>query len=109
MWSIAPILKIVYTENNRKSNYLFYHPLATKLLIDKIQSKWTGIKLYSHKTQVGYVLTNHIVCLDHRVRDWVTIAEPLVGKPYKWDGRDTVGIDCSALLQLSYQTSGGIF
>ena len=24
--------------------------------------------------------------------------------PYKWGGRDTIATDCSALIQLSYQT-----
>ena len=36
--------------------------------------------------------------------DWVSIAQQLEGTPYRWGGRDTLGIDCSALLQLSYQT-----
>ena len=50
--------------------------------------------------------SSHIVSLDHRVEDWVAIAELSLGTPYKWGGRDTIGIDCSALLQLSYQTYG---
>jgi len=49
---------------------------------------------------------NHIVNNEHKVDDWVETAEKLKGTPYKWGGRDTVGIDCSALLQLSYQTYG---
>ena len=50
--------------------------------------------------------TKHIVKLDHKVKDWVEVAQLLEGTPYKWGGRDTIGIDCSALLQLSYQTYG---
>ena len=30
----------------------------------------------------------------------------LINTPYKWGGRDTIGIDCSALLQLSYENYG---
>jgi cell wall-associated NlpC family hydrolase len=36
----------------------------------------------------------------------VKVAQLLEGTPYKWGGRDTIGLDCSALLQLSYQTYG---
>lgn len=36
----------------------------------------------------------------------MNFAEQLLGTPYKWGGRDTMGIDCSALLQLSYQLYG---
>ena len=96
----------IYTDKNQKSNCLLYLPLGAKLLIDNIESEWAQVSLYCHEIQVGYVPSSHIVCLDHKVRDWVNIAELLVGTPYKWGGRDTVGIDCSALLQLSYQTYG---
>ena len=96
----------VYEDKNPKSNYLFYLPLGAQLVVDNIQSEWAEISLYNNKTQVGYVPSKHIVSLDHRVKDWVAIAELSIGTPYKWGGRDTIGIDCSALLQLSYQTYG---
>mgnify|MGYP001210118700 CR=1 FL=1 len=96
----------VYADKDPKSNCLLYLPLGARLLINNIQSEWAEVIIYSHKTQLGYVPSRHIVSLNHRVRDWVTIAELLVGTPYKWGGRDTLGIDCSALLQLSYQTYG---
>ena len=96
----------VYEDKNPKSNYLLYLPLGAQLVIDKIQSGWAEIILYNKKIQVGYVPSRHIVSLDHRVKDWVAIAELALGTPYKWGGRDTIGIDCSALLQLSYQTYG---
>jgi hypothetical protein len=96
----------VYVDKNPKSNYLLYLPLGAQLIIDNIQSEWAKINLYNNKSQVGYVPSKHIVSLDHRVKDWVAIAEQSLGTPYKWGGRDTIGIDCSALLQLSYQTYG---
>ena len=96
----------VYADKNPKSNYLFYLPLGAQLVIDNIQSEWAEICLYNNKTQVGYVPSKHIVSLGHRVKDWVAIAELSLDTPYKWGGRDTIGIDCSALLQLSYQTYG---
>ena len=96
----------IHTDKNPKSKSLFYLPLGAKLLIENIQSEWAEVSLYGHDIEVGYVPSSHIVCIDHKVKDWVAIAELLVGTPYKWGGRDTIGIDCSALLQLSYQTYG---
>jgi hypothetical protein len=96
----------VYTDKNPKSNYLLYLPLGAQLVIDNIQSEWAKIILCNNKIHVGYVPSRHIVSLDHRVKDWVAIAELSLGTPYKWGGRDTIGLDCSALLQLSYQTYG---
>ena len=96
----------IYADKNAKSNYLLYLPLGAQLVIDNIQSEWAEINLCNNETRVGYVPSNHIVSLNHRVKDWVAIAELSLGTPYKWGGRDTIGIDCSALLQLSYQTYG---
>ena len=96
----------VYNEKNPKSKCLYYVPLGARLPINNIQFEWAEVSLYGDEIQVGYVPTKHIVCLDHKLGDWVSIAERLAGTPYKWGGRDTFGIDCSALLQLSYQTYG---
>ena len=96
----------VYTHRNAMSRCLFYLPLGAKLLVNDIQSEWTEVSLYGEKKQVGYIPSSHVVCVDHKVKDWVTVAELLVGTPYRWGGRNTIGIDCSALLQLSYQAYG---
>ena len=80
--------------------------MGANLIVKNIQSVWAEVKLQGNKRPVGYVPIKHIVNLDHTVKDWVKTAQLLEGTPYKWGGRDTVGIDCSALLQLSYQTFG---
>ena len=48
----------------------------------------------------------HIVKINHKVNDWVKVAEQFLNVPYKWGGRDSMGIDCSALIQLSLETFG---
>lgn len=96
----------VFLEKNTKSNSLFYLPMGARLVVESIKSDWAKIILSNNNIKTGYVPSNHLVCLNHRVKDWVAIAELLDGIPYKWGGRDTLGIDCSALLQLAYQTYG---
>ena len=97
----------IYINKNPKSNSLFYLPMGAKILVENIKSDWAEISLYyNNKIQTGYVPTKHIVKLHHKVKDWVEVAELSVGAPYKWGGRDAIGIDCSALLQLSHQTYG---
>jgi cell wall-associated NlpC family hydrolase len=51
----------------------------------------------------------HIVNINHIVNDWVTVAEQFLNVPYRWGGRDSIGVDCSALIQLSLETVGIIF
>ena len=96
----------IYMDKSPKSNCLFYVPMGAQLVIDSISSGWAKVKLYGNAIQTGYVPSKHIVTLSHTVKDWVAVAQQLSGTPYKWGGRDSVGIDCSALLQLSYQAYG---
>lgn len=44
--------------------------------------------------------------LDQPAGDWVAVAESFVGAPYVWGGRSSLGLDCSALVQLSLQAAG---
>ena len=66
----------IYINKSPKSNSLFYLPMGAKILVENIKS------------------------------DWAEVAQLLEGTPYKWGRRDTIGLDCSALLQLFYQTYG---
>ncbi|MGB2016355.1 MAG: NlpC/P60 family protein [Candidatus Puniceispirillum sp.] len=54
----------------------------------------------------GYLPWRHLVPCDHVAADWVAIAESLTGAPYGWGGRDSSGLDCSALVQLALQAGG---
>lgn len=52
------------------------------------------------------MVARHLVPLDHRVADWVSVAEAFAGTPYLWGGRTSLGLDCSSLVQLSAQSGG---
>jgi len=99
----------IYKEANATSETLIYLPMGSKISIEKINSGWVETCFpLDNKIKIGYVPSEHIVNIDNKVKDWVTIAQQLENTPYKWGGRDTLGIDCSALLQLSYQAHGQI-
>lgn len=44
--------------------------------------------------------------LDQMEEDWVAVSETFLGAPYVWGGRSSLGLDCSALVQLSRQAAG---
>jgi hypothetical protein len=99
----------IYKDKTPKSNCLLYLPMGSKVLVENTQPDWCEIKFYiGNKKKNGFVPSKHLVSNDHKTKDWVAIAQLLEGTPYRWGGRDTIGIDCSALLQLSYQTYGEI-
>src|SRR5262249_47852092 len=58
-------------------------------------------------TRDGWFLPQrHVAGLDHKEADFVDVAERLVGTPYLWGGKSSLGIDCSGLVQLSLNAAG---
>ena len=103
------IRTFVFEKPDVKSEIALYLPMGSNLVVEKISLGWAEIFFpVGNKIKAGYVPAKHIVKFNHRVSDWVKTAQSLEGTPYKWGGRDTVGLDCSALLQLAYQTKGEI-
>lgn len=61
---------------------------------------------YSEVERGGWVFTAHIAPTGSTVRDFVSVAEECLGVPYLWGGRDTIGLDCSGLVQLCLERAG---
>lgn len=103
---VLSLRTFMYQQKNVKSNCIGYLPLGSKLHVKGFFSEWAEIYLSDQFYNTAFVPKNHIVKIDHRVKDWVGIAEQFVNTPYKWGGRNSLGIDCSALIQLSYEAYG---
>jgi cell wall-associated NlpC family hydrolase len=58
------------------------------------------------KTRGGWFVADHLAPVDHAEPDYVAIAEQFVGTPYLWGGRESLGLDCSGLVQQAFYASG---
>jgi cell wall-associated NlpC family hydrolase len=54
----------------------------------------------------GYVPKPHLATLGAHETDFVAVAERFVGTPYLWGGKSSLGIDCSALVQVALNACG---
>lgn len=54
----------------------------------------------------GWVFEGHLVSTDHAEPDYVTVAERFAGTPYLWGGKESLGLDCSGLVQTSLEAAG---
>jgi cell wall-associated NlpC family hydrolase len=54
----------------------------------------------------GFVFAKHVAALDAPAEDFVAVAETLIGVPYLWGGRTSMGIDCSGLVQAGLGVAG---
>jgi hypothetical protein len=48
----------------------------------------------------------HLTPIVDRQPDFVAVAESLLGAPYLWGGKSSLGIDCSGLVQIALQAAG---
>jgi cell wall-associated NlpC family hydrolase len=56
--------------------------------------------------RAGWVVESHLSPLDTFERDPVAVAERYLGAPYQWGGRESLGLDCSALVQQALYACG---
>jgi hypothetical protein len=54
----------------------------------------------------GFVPASHLKPLETREPDFVAVAERFIGVPYLWGGKSSLGLDCSALVQLALSACG---
>ena len=48
----------------------------------------------------------HAGALDETVSDHAAVAEQFLGAPYLWGGKESLGLDCSGLVQMSLEAAG---
>jgi cell wall-associated NlpC family hydrolase len=53
-----------------------------------------------------FIASGHIAPLSATYRDHVAVAEMLLGAPYLWGGKSSLGIDCSGLVQVALAATG---
>lgn len=56
--------------------------------------------------RAGYVARAHLSALDRFETDAVAVAERFIGAPYQWGGRESLGLDCSGLVQQALYACG---
>lgn len=58
------------------------------------------------RTSGGWFVEEHLAPLGEVAADYVAVAERFVGAPYQWGGRESLGLDCSGLVQQALYAGG---
>ena len=99
---VSEIRTIILLEPDVKSQFIAYLPIRAKIKIISIDNDWAKIDLGdSFDVDYGFIPLSHIIKKETFEQDWISFAEKFLGVPYLWGGRDSLGIDCSSLIQLS--------
>jgi len=54
----------------------------------------------------GWMTADHLAPIGQFENDWAGVAERFLGAPYLWGGRESVGLDCSGLVQQALYACG---
>ncbi|WP_291841864.1 NlpC/P60 family protein [Maricaulis sp.] len=55
---------------------------------------------------LGWVIAAHVAPRGETASDFVAVAEAFLGAPYLWGGKESLGLDCSGLVQMALQAAG---
>lgn len=77
-------------------------PLTLNSLVTVEAREGRFVKL----ARAGWVVEDHLAAFDTFERDAAAVAERYLGAPYQWGGRESLGLDCSGLVQQALYACG---
>ena len=98
--AVAAIRSFIYPKPDLKTRPATPLGLNTKVKVIAARGDYSEIE------RGGWMFTNHLAPVGAYVRDFVSVAEELRGVPYLWGGRDSLGLDCSGLVQAALERAG---
>jgi len=90
----------LYLEPDIKTLPVELLSMNARLVVQSIDGKFAKLK------DGRFAIAAHLSSADEFAGDFVSVAQAFLGAPYLWGGRTSIGLDCSALIQLSLQACG---
>ncbi len=97
---VSAVGTFVYPVADIKASPMMHLSIGSELAVAKREER------FSYLETGGYVVNRHISEIGRHARDFVEIAERLIGTPYLWGGRTRIGLDCSGLVQMATYAAG---
>lgn len=97
---VSAMRTYVFSEPDLKSAPRFLVSLNAKIAAGSREGKFT------ESQRQGWIFTGHLSALDATEPDWVAVAERFLHAPYLWGGKESLGLDCSGLVQVSLEAAG---
>ncbi|MBY0448802.1 MAG: C40 family peptidase, partial [Hyphomonadaceae bacterium] len=89
-----------FSQPDLKSAPLFLLSMNAKVTAQEQRDRYIKI------ARAGWVFEGHLAALHEHAPDWVAEAERFLGAPYFWGGRESLGLDCSGLVQSALEAAG---
>ena len=90
----------VFPEPNLKTPPVCVLSMNAKVAVGRREDR------FSEVPGLGWIFTPHLALVGEWESDWVGVAEQFKGAPYQWGGRESIGLDCSGLIQTALEAAG---
>lgn len=101
---VAVLRTFLYPEPDLKAPPLDCLSMASPVEVVTEQGAFCEVRAGAGGT--AWIYSRHLATLDDVVPDYTATAMEFLGAPYLWGGRGSLGLDCSALVQLALARAG---
>ena len=97
---VTALRSFIYTDPDIKSRPLMAVSMGAHVRVTGFEGAFGVL------ADGSYIFAGHIDVETAHAHDFVQVAERFIGVPYLWGGRESLGLDCSALVQISLSMCG---
>ena len=90
---VAAIRTYAFAEPSIKSRALGPYSINALVAVDAVEGRLARV------IGAGWITASHLAPIGTYEEDWASVAERFLGAPYLWGGRESLGLDCSGLIQ----------
>ena len=98
---VSALRTYVFSEPDLKSAPRFLMSLNAKISAGNREGRFLEAQ------RQGFVFEGHLAPLGAVELDYVAVAERFLNAPYLWGGKESLGLDCSGLIQTAMEAAGG--
>jgi cell wall-associated NlpC family hydrolase len=97
---LIALRSFIYREPDIKTRPLMSISFGAQLSVTRGEGRFAEL------VDGGFIYGAHLAPLSQMENDWICVARRFIGAPYFWGGRESSGLDCSALIQLALNACG---
>ncbi|WP_419320145.1 C40 family peptidase [Caulobacter sp. ErkDOM-E] len=92
---VSAIRTYAFSEPDIKSAIVGLYSLNALVTVEAREGRFVRV------ARSGWFIEAHLTPVGRGESDYVAVAQRFLGAPYQWGGRESLGLDCSALIQQS--------
>ena len=90
---VAAIRTYAFAEPSIKSRAIGPYSINALVSVEAIEGRLAKVP------GAGWITASHLAPIGTVEDDWASVAQQFLGAPYLWGGRESLGLDCSGLVQ----------